>query len=127
MIIEDPLAGLPRLGEDALGACVKCDRVMLATQLPLFLRFAVQRCGIDATEVRRHVGLAHAIVPSDLSAGLQLASIMGPRPEPVVVMDSFEAVNVCMACAEDITANEVLFLAMARAEAAQSKGEKAHA
>lgn len=117
--MKDPLEGLPRLGTDALGPCVKCDRVMLAAGSPLFLRFRVQRCGIDRREVDRHVGLAQSIAPG--RDGLALASIMGPEPKPVVVMDEYVDANVCADCAARMTAEDLHLLMMARepAEAEQ--------
>jgi hypothetical protein len=85
---------------------------MLGTGFPLFLRFKVQHCGIDHNEVRRHVGLAQSIAPG--TDGLALAAIMGPKVEPVVVMDQYTEVNVCTECAGKLTAEDVHHLVMIR-------------
>lgn len=108
--MDKNLADLERLGESALGPCACCDRVMLDTGFPLFFRAKVNRCGIDAQEVRRHVGLAAAIAPG--RDGLALASIMGPAVQPVVIMDTFEF-NVCMECSKANTIEDAMLVAMA--------------
>lgn len=110
---DDPLAGLPRLGADALGPCVMCNRLMLET-FPLFYRAKIQRCGIDRTEVTRHVGLAAAIAPG--RDGLALAAVMGPTPKPVVVTDDFDTVNVCVDCAGRTPFETIMLAAMAKQE-----------
>ena len=104
----NPLRDLPRLGEEALGPCVGCKKVILATGSPLFQRVRIQRCGVDANEVRRHVGLAQTIAPG--ADGLALASVLGPKVEPVVVMSTY-VVNVCNDCARK-PFEDLLFMAM---------------
>jgi hypothetical protein len=104
------LAQLPRLDDEALGPCAGCGRVMLGTGFPLFYRLRVRRCGIDANEVRRHVGLAASIAPG--TTGLALAAIMGPGVKPVVIMDEFKDINVCNACADNVTVHDLAMAAM---------------
>lgn len=93
----DPLADLPRLGDEALGPCALCDKVILATGMPIFYRLTVQHCGVDAKAVQQRVGLAMAMGGGE--GGLALSGIMGARKAPVVEMSKGQ-VNVCMACAQ---------------------------
>lgn len=110
----NPLGSLERLGEQALGPCIGCDKVMLETALPLFNRVQIQRCGIDAAEVRRHVGLAMAMGGGP--GGLALAGAMGPTAKPVAVIETY-TVNVCAVCSETLSFQAILYAAMAAAEA----------
>lgn len=88
---EDDLAKLPKLGADAMGPCIKCKRQLLETGFPLFIRVHPRRCALDRNEISRHVGLALAMGGGE--GGLTLAGVLGPRVEPVMVMDEFETVN----------------------------------
>jgi hypothetical protein len=117
--MDDALKGLPRLDQAALGPCIKCERVMLATGLPLFARLDVKRCGIDANEVRRHMGLAASMAPG--RDGLVLAGIMGPKVEPVVVMSENKGVNVCNDCQQTLTIFELVLLLMVETERDERK------
>ncbi len=112
--MADGLDGLPRLGEEALGPCIACGTLMLAGQLPLFLRIDLNRCGIDRSEVDKRVGLAMTFGAG--VAGLALAAVMGPKCEPVVITDAHPGLNVCMSCAEQRTLVELHMMALARME-----------
>lgn len=95
---DDPLAGLKRLGDDAMGPCAMCKRQLLETGLPVFYRITAAQCGLDAKEIQKHVGLAMAMGGG--TDGLALAGIMGPKVEPVVVMNDAGTFNVCHSCAQ---------------------------
>lgn len=94
--MADPLDDLPRMGPEAMGPCHACGRQLLQTGLPLFYRVRVDQCGIDGNAVRSHVGLAMHMGGGE--AGLVLASVLGPRTEPVVVMNKGPEFNICAAC-----------------------------
>lgn len=96
--MADPLQDLPRHGEEALGPCALCDRVILATGSPIFSRLTVRQCGVDAQTVRSHVGLAMQLGGG--AGGLALASVMGPGVKPVVEVASGD-VNVCGSCLQE--------------------------
>lgn len=104
--MDDPLNDLPRLSEEALGPCAFCGRTMLQTGLPIFYRFTVQQCGIDASAVRERIALAMMLGGGD--TGMALSGAMGGHQKPVVVMSSGER-NICMSCAQERT--DVLFIA----------------
>ena len=91
----DALKHLTRLGDEALGPCLKCGKVMLGSGLPVFYRVTVEHCGIDKAVIDRHVGLAMTLGGG--ADGLALASVMGPGEKPVVVLGS-GAVNICGPC-----------------------------
>lgn len=110
----DPLASLPRLSEEAMGPCAICERQMLETGLPLFMRVEAKRCGIDAKEVQRHFGLAMSMGGG--TAGLVLAGVMGPGVKPVIVMDAPETFNVCTRCAQTHTLESIVLVAAERQE-----------
>ena len=95
--MTDLVNDLPKLGAEAMGPCVCCGRQLLETGLPIFFRIEAKQCGVDANAVRKHVGLAMAMGGG--SAGLALAGVMGPKVEPVVVMDAITPFNVCHDCA----------------------------
>ena len=97
--MTDPLKDLPRLGDEAMSPCVICQRQLLAAELPIFFRVDASQCGLDRQEINRHVGLAMTMGGG--TDGLALASIMGPRVEPVIVMDKISTFNVCHSCAVD--------------------------
>jgi len=90
---------LPHLPVEAMGPCIACGRQLLATELPIFFRISAKQCGIDGSAVRQHVGLAMSMGGG--ADGLALAGILGPRVEPVIVMDEITAFNVCHGCATD--------------------------
>jgi len=94
-VANDFMKENPRLGDEALGPCAVCQKPILET-FPIFYRVQVTQCAIDMGEVRRHVGLAQAIAPG--ADGLQLASILGPKVEPVVVVQGGQPFNVCTPC-----------------------------
>lgn len=94
---EDPLAGLPRHGPEALGQCALCHRPILQTGLPLFYRVEVIQCGVDAQALQQLGGLA--MMMGGGSAGLALASTMGAHADPVVEMGR-GATNLCMQCSQ---------------------------
>lgn len=108
------LENLQRLGVKAMSPCVVCERQMLQTGLPLFHRFKLKRCGIDGDAVRRHVGLAMTMGGGE--AGLALASVLGPEPDPVVIMDEHPEFNVCHDCASKTSVEQLLFVMMAKGE-----------
>lgn len=118
----DALKDLPRLDEKAMGPCVCCKRQLLATRFPLFLRLDLKRCGLDADAIRRHCGLANAMGGG--TDGLVLASVLGPRVEPVVVMDAFPAVNVCNECQSKHTLSEIMFRVMGETEGAKDGNDQ---
>ena len=93
--MADELTSLPRLGEDTLGPCADCGKVMLASGAPLFYRITVQQCGIDKQEVQRHVGLAMTMGGG--ADGLALAGALGPTVKPVIEMQKAVG-NICMLC-----------------------------
>ena len=95
---SDPLAGLERLGSEALEPCMVCQRHLLEIGAPIFYRLRVQQCGIEANAVKRHVGLAMAMGGGE--SGLVLASALGPQEKPVVVINTGTK-NVCYHCALD--------------------------
>lgn len=99
MSIPDPLRALPKLGAEAMSPCVICRRQLLETELPVFFRVEAKRCGLDRREIERHVGLAMTMGGG--AAGLTLASVLGPRVQPVIVMESITTFNVCHSCALD--------------------------
>lgn len=99
-MMDDPLKDKPRLGDEALGPCGICKRVILATEVPVFYRLRVGHCGVDANAVRERVGLAQMMGGG--ADGLALAGIMGPGTKPVIEMDSGE-VNICQSCASNNT------------------------
>jgi len=108
--VADELDSLPRHGDEALGPCACCGKVILATAMPIFYRLTVEHCGVDANAVRERVGLA--IMMGGGAGGLALSAVMGGRKEPVVVMSSGTA-NVCGLCAnERADLLDVLFRAM---------------
>lgn len=94
---QDPLKGLSRLGDEALGPCCLCGRVMLETEFPIFYRIRIHHCGIDFNAVRSRVGMAMQLGGG--AQGLALASALGPQEKPVVEVSSKDA-NVCMSCAQ---------------------------
>jgi hypothetical protein len=106
---DDPLAGLERLTDAAMAPCALCGRQLLETGLPVFFRIEGKRCGIDAQEVRRHVGLAMQFGGG--AGGLALAGVMGPGCKPVVVMAAPPVFNVCATCARSNTLENVLLVA----------------
>lgn len=108
--MDDALKNLPRLTEEALGPCIRCNSLMLEVGAPLFKRLKMRRCGIDGTEVRKHVGLAMHMGGG--ATGLALASVLGPKVEPVVVLDDWPEVNVCIDCAGRMTVEELSHLLM---------------
>ena len=116
--MADTYQELPRLGTEAMGPCVVCKKQLLETGLPLFFRVELKRCGLDAVEIRRHVGLAQSMAPG--LDGLALAGVLGPKVEPVVVMDSY-TVNVCHRCHSTTTLDAILMAAMV---AEEEKAEK---
>lgn len=79
-----------------MGPCAICNRQLLETGLPIFNRFTVQQCGIDGSEVRKHVGLAMQMGGG--VNGLALAGVLGPRVEPVVEVVKHQPVNICHDC-----------------------------
>lgn len=95
--MTDPLDNLPKLGAEAMGPCIVCRRQLLETGLPIFFRIEAKQCGIDANAVRKHVGLAMAMGGG--RGGLVLADALGPKVEPIVVMDAIAPFNVCHECA----------------------------
>lgn len=119
MSTKNPLDDLPKLPVEAMSPCIRCRRQLLETGLPLFYRFTVQRCGIDARPVRRTIGLAEAMGGG--TDGLALAHIMGPRNDPIVVMNDWAAVNVCNDCAPKTTADELAMLLLTRDESDEAK------
>jgi hypothetical protein len=118
--MNEELKNLPRLGEDAMGPCAMCGTQLLGTGLPLFYRLEAQRCGIDAKEVQRHVGLAMTMGGG--RGGLALASVMGPGVKPVVVMAKPAPFNVCTQCAQNNPLETIFLVA---AERLETKGEAA--
>ena len=96
--MSDVLDGLPRHGDEALGPCACCGKVILATAMPIFYRLTVEHCGVDANAVRERVGLAMMMGGGE--RGLALSAVMGGRKEPVVVVSSGTA-NVCGLCANE--------------------------
>jgi hypothetical protein len=106
---SDPLKDLPRLSDQHMSPCIMCARQLVETGLPLFYRIEAKRCGLDANEIRRHVGLAMAIAPG--GDGLALAGVLGPKCEPIVVMDAPPAFNVCHECAGKYTLDVIELLA----------------
>lgn len=101
MSVTNPLDELPRLGADAMAPCVICQRQLLSTELPIFFRVDAKQCGIDANDIRQTVGLATMIGGGNAALGLDLATVLGPRPKPVIVMDEISTFNVCHSCAMD--------------------------
>ena len=101
---DDLLKDLPRLGDEALGPCAGCGKVMLGTGLPVFYRITVQHCGVDAKAIQRHVGLAQMMGGGP--DGLHLAAIMGPGEKKVVELGK-GAVNVCHQCAPTVTVMQI--------------------
>lgn len=95
--MTDHLKNLPRLGDQALGPCASCGKLMLETG-PIFYRVTVKQCGIDAKAVQRHVGLGMMLGGGE--AGLALAAVMGPQEKPVVVINESTA-NICLHCATE--------------------------
>lgn len=96
---RDILAELPKLGVEAMAPCVICRRQLLETELPIFFRIDARQCGLDRQEIHRHVGLAMTMGGG--TDGLALAHVLGPRVEPVIVMDTISTFNVCHSCAID--------------------------
>lgn len=92
------LKNLPRLGDDALGPCSICGKVMLEAGMPVFYRLTVQYCAIDRAAVQERLGLA--LQMGGGNDGLALAAIMGSRTDPVAVMGSGSG-SLCMSCAQD--------------------------
>jgi hypothetical protein len=113
---------LKKLGEEAMGPCACCQRQLLETEFPLFLRIGMKRCGIDAVEVRRHAAFAISMAPRDSGrAGLALARVLGPKVEPVVVVDDWPEVNVCRRCSEKHSLDELMLRIMAQEEEARER------
>lgn len=102
---ERDFRSLPRLSDEAMGPCIKCGKQLLETGVPLFIRVHAQRCGLDRAEIQRHVGLAMAMGGGQ--NGLVLAGVMGPGVKPVVVVNSFETVNVCYGCIDTTTIRDL--------------------
>lgn len=96
-MVDDPLKDLPRLGDEALAECMCCNRLILATEIPVFYRVTVQQCGVDKQVVDQRVGLAMQLGGG--RDGLALSAIMGAHKKPVVVMSSPKPQNVCQRCA----------------------------
>lgn len=93
--MTDALKNLPRLGEEALGPCACCGKLMLEAG-PIFYRVTVKQCGIDAKAVQQRIGLGMMLGGG--AAGLALAGVMGSQERPVVVVDDATA-NICLNCA----------------------------
>lgn len=93
--VEEVLAKLPRLGEEVLGECMSCGKLMLETGTIVFYRVTVQQCGIDPKEIGRHAGLAMSMGGG--AEGLALASVLGPGVKPAVEIAKGTA-NVCLQC-----------------------------
>lgn len=96
---------LPKLPVEAMGPCIKCGRQLLETGVPLFIRVEPKRCGIDYSAVSRHVGLAQSMGGGQ--AGLALAAVLGPQPEPVVIVEQCEAFNICYECIDTATVRDI--------------------
>lgn len=97
-VTSDPLRDLARLGDDALGPCAFCQRVMLGTEVPIFYRITIQHCGIDRKAVRQRVGLAQFFGGGQ--NGLVLSGVMGSHDKPVVEIGR-ATINVCLTCAQE--------------------------
>jgi hypothetical protein len=120
--LKDPLRDLRRLETEAMGPCVRCKKQLLETAMPLYMRFSAMRCGIDGQAVMRHVGLAMSIAPG--ADGLALAGVLGPKCEPVIVMDEHKPANVCAMCMTDPTFSVMELCAMI-AESEEADGNPA--
>ena len=91
----DDFANLPRHGDEALGPCALCQRVMLDTGMPIFYRLTVRQCGVDRKAVNERVGLAMMLGGGQ--QGIILSGVMGPGTKPVVEVSSHDT-NICMPC-----------------------------
>ena len=116
--MTDPLKDLVRLGDDALGPCACCGKLMLALPSPVFYRVTVEYCGVDAKAVQQRVGLAQFFGGG--AEGLALSGIMGSHQKPVLVMAK-GTVNVCLNCSMDATIAQI----HAPALESQAEGEAA--
>lgn len=100
-------ASLKTVKSSDLTPCIICSRALNADGLPLFYRFAIQRCGLDKRAIDERVGLA-GMWGNMPGAGV-LAEVFASR-DPAAVIDDYRPVCVCHQCA-DTTSGEALFLA----------------
>jgi hypothetical protein len=90
-----------------------CEKQILET-FPLFFRVKIDRCGVDRNAVMQTVGLAQTIAPGNPRDGLALAHIMGPQPKPVILLDEWETVSICVNCQTTATIDDVVLKMMTK-------------
>lgn len=89
-----------------LMACLICRKPLNHTGLPIFFRFTVQRCALDADAIMERQGLA-----LQLGRSRQLAEVFASKP-PGVVIDEYRPVCVCHDCASKTSAEMLHLSAM---------------